>query len=154
MSNAVLLAVLLIMGAVAGELRADPDPTLTPGAVEVVDKRTVCAPGYATRVRRERPVPPSLWVEIARAYDVPLSAPAGTRQRDHFIPITLGGCPDCRTNLWFQPAEPRPGYHEKDWVEVSLAVLVCAGRLSLEDAQARMRSWAAIWLILHPSQTR
>src|ERR1700685_964893 len=33
---------------------------------------------------------------------------------DHLIPLELGGCPDCKENLWLEPYDPQPGARQKD----------------------------------------
>lgn len=55
---------------------------------------------------------------------------------DHRIPIVLGGGPDNARNFMLQPADETK---DKDRAEVWLARTVCAGRISLAQAQA------AIW---------
>lgn len=55
---------------------------------------------------------------------------------DHKIPLVLGGAPDDVHNLMLQhKAESK----DKDRVEVCLARMVCAGRITLQQAQQ------AIW---------
>ena len=62
----------------------------------------------------------------------------GTVEGDHLISIELGGCPDCLTNLWPQPMnQARIKDHQ---VEDVLPKLVCAGKISLPDAQACIAS--------------
>lgn len=57
---------------------------------------------------------------------------------DHWIPIELGGNPTSWKNLTLQ-AWPGPnGAHEKDKLENMLHREVCAGRVSLKDAQSCM----------------
>jgi hypothetical protein len=52
---------------------------------------------------------------------------------DHLISIEVGGCPDCLTNIWPQPmAEARIKDHQ---VEDVLPKLVCAGKMTLAEAQ-------------------
>ncbi len=49
-------------------------------------------------------------------------------------------------NLWPEPADLRPGFHEKDRVENELCAPVCAGTNPLADAQ---RQIATTWLELY-----
>lgn len=135
--------------------RTDPDRKLTPGAVVTTDRRVVCRPGYAAETRARRRVTQKVLEEVARDYGVPVKADAD-RQLDHFKPIALGGCPDCKENLWYQYAEPRPGYAEKDWVENVLHALVCARPvplMTLDAAQDAVSNWVAIYLILFRSDS-
>jgi hypothetical protein len=65
---------------------------------------------------------------------------------DHLIPLELGGCPNCETNLWPQPRNSFPGAGEKDEVEDYLHHQVCSGALSLAEAQREIASdWYAVY---------
>lgn len=64
---------------------------------------------------------------------------------DHLVPLELGGSNDLK-NLWPQPDDPRPGDAEKDQLENELHHQVCAGKLSLADAQKCITSnWVECW---------
>ena len=67
---------------------------------------------------------------------------AGEYEVDHLVPLEVGGSNDI-ANLWPEAAEPGPGFHEKDLVENYLHAQVCAGAISLQDAQ---RAVADNWL--------
>jgi hypothetical protein len=58
----------------------------------------------------------------------------GTFELDHLVPLELGGASDTR-NLW---AEPGTVPNEKDPVEGRLHRAVCAGVITLADAQHRI----------------
>ena len=61
------------------------------------------------------------------------------------IPLELGG-DNVIANLWPEAAEPRPGFHQKDKVENYLHRQVCAGAMSLTDAQRQIATdWIAVW---------
>src|SRR5262249_31667040 len=60
---------------------------------------------------------------------------------DHLIPLELGGS-NAIKNLWPEPADPTPGFHQKDALENKLHALVCAGSLDLATAQQAI---AANW---------
>ena len=53
----------------------------------------------------------------------------------HRIPLTLGGAPSDSRNLELQPWDEAA---EKDHIEVCLARAVCAGKISLDEAQRRI----------------
>ncbi len=56
-------------------------------------------------------------------------------EEDHLIPLELGGDPRDPRNLWPEPgASPNP----KDRLENALHTAVCAGRVTLADAQRVM----------------
>lgn len=65
-------------------------------------------------------------------------------EEDHLIPLTLGGCPTCETNLWPQPRSGEHPAAEKDRCEVRANKAVCEGDISLADAQVAIaHDWVA-----------
>ncbi len=122
-------------------LRASrPDPRCTPGSVLSASAAQVCRPGYARRVRN---VPALEKLAVRRAYGV--GRRHGPQELDHLVALELGGAND-PSNLWPQPALPRPGYFEKDALENLLHRQVCAGHMALADAQrAIARDWVVAW---------
>ncbi len=113
-------------------VNALPDPACTPGAI-IADatKDQICQPGYSKNVRD---VPDSEKNEVYAEYGIAHHT-AGEYEVDHLISLELGGSNDI-ANLWPEPAEPRPGFHEKDQVENYLHLQMCSGAISLQDAQA------------------
>lgn len=108
-----------------------PDPDCTPGAmVAGVGTEHVCVPGYAQSVRS---VTDSEKRAVYAAYDIALHAP-NQYEVDHLISLELGGSNDI-ANLWPEPAEPTPGFHEKDQVENELHKEVCDGKMTINQAQ-------------------
>ena len=93
-------------------LNALPDRSCTPGYVTSATRSQVCTPGYATSVRN---VTQGTKNAVYASYGVRVRLP-GQYEVDHLVPLSLGGSNDPR-NLWPEPAEPRPGFHEKDVVE-------------------------------------
>jgi hypothetical protein len=70
----------------------------------------------------------------------------GIMEIDHLISLELGGADDVK-NLWPEPAEPRPGFHEKDKLENLLHRMVCEGTISLPEAQREIATdWYAAYL--------
>ena len=62
---------------------------------------------------------------------------------DHLIPLELGGCPDCKANLWM---EPLGAALRKDTVERHLHREVCAGRMELTEAQQMIaQDWYSVY---------
>lgn len=108
-----------------------PDPGCTPGAVDpALTAAVICAPGWSTtRVRPPAQATGRYKVLAEDAYS--LGAPD---EYDHLVPLTLGGA-SATTNLW-----PEPGSipNAKDTVENALHRAVCAGRITLPAAQARI----------------
>jgi hypothetical protein len=72
-------------------------------------------------------------------------------EEDHFISLDLGGNPTDPQNLWPEPYGPKPGAKEKDVVENYLHKRVCAGSLTLQDAQkAIVTDWYEVYKQIHP----
>jgi hypothetical protein len=61
------------------------------------------------------------------------------------ISLELGGSNDI-ANLWPEAASPTPGFHQKDQVENYLHDQVCAGKISLSEAQEEI---ATNWLTVY-----
>lgn len=116
-----------------------PDTACTPGAViKTATKGQVCVSGYSSTVRN---VPVSeknaVYVEYGIANHI-----AGEYEVDHLISLELGGSNDI-ANLWPEAANPMPGFHQKDTFENKLHAEVCAGTMSLGEAQKEI---ATNWL--------
>jgi hypothetical protein len=119
-----------------------PDPACTPGAIfpaATVDE--ICTPGYTTKVRD---VPIELKDQVYAEYGIASHEP-GQYEVDHLIPLEAGGSNDI-ANLWPEPADPRPGFHEKDQVENYIHDQVCSGRVPLQQAQLEIATdWVAVY---------
>lgn len=127
-----------------------PDLSQTPGATDprvtqenVAD--TICIAGWTATVRPPAHVMHSLKMRMMRANDV-LGQPSGY-ELDHFVPLELGGCADCETNLWLEPYQPEPGARQKDQVENYLHRQVCDGTMTLKAAQQQIAmDWYKVYL--------
>jgi hypothetical protein len=119
-----------------------PDSACTPGAIfPDATKEKVCTPGYSSQVRD---VPESLKEDVYAEYGITSHQP-GQYEVDHQISLELGGSNDI-ANLWPEPAEPHPGFHEKDKVENYLHEQVCSGAMSLQDAQNQIaHNWMNVY---------
>ncbi len=124
-----------------------PDSACTPGAIfSDVTKDQICVPGYSSNVRN---VPDSEKNQVYAEYGVATHT-TGEYEVDHLISLELGGSNDI-ANLWPEPAEPRPGFHEKDKVENYLHDQVCSGAMALQDAQAII---ATNWLQVYQQMNK
>ncbi|MBB3262004.1 hypothetical protein F4827_006879 [Paraburkholderia bannensis] len=133
--HSVLLA--LVVG---GAARSAPvwaqDPRLLDARVtqeSVAD--TICRPGYADTVA------PSF--DVAMAQKDRLLSTRGidaedgiTYALDRHVPIVLGGSPDAQANFDLLPWGGHAGERRKSLLTVRLKRCVCAGRISLAEAQA------------------
>lgn len=117
-----------------------PDTACTPG---VTDSRvtqaniqqTICVPGYTKTVR----------ATTQATKDAVLAAYGLQRpwkgEIDHLISLELGGA-DVQANLWPEAgAIPNPKDHEENVLHAE----VCAGTITLAQAQDTIRHWQAGW---------
>ena len=121
--------------AVSGAL---PDRACTPGAVDprvtqANTKTTICIQGYTKTIRPPVSYTNPLKMRLMAAYGE--KGPASGYELDHLISLELGGNPTSPQNLWPEPYAPTPGAHEKDKVENYLHQQVCAGSMTLAEAQ-------------------
>ncbi|MDQ6854169.1 MAG: HNH endonuclease [Actinomycetota bacterium] len=113
-----------------------PDTSLTPGAKDdnVTQENlalTICTPGYTKTITK---VSTNTKSKVYVEYKVAKS----DRSKftiDHLIPLELGGSNDIR-NLWLQRKKGDTGSSPKDRAENRLHSVVCAGTVTLADAQA------------------
>jgi hypothetical protein len=133
---ALLVTALTHCGATGGsEPAVLADPTLTPGALnpDVTQETiasTICVHGWTRTVR-----PPSSYtseLKVEQMADYGLTGPASGYQEDHLVSLELGGHPTDPRNLW---PEPYPRAAEVDQIENDLNDKVCAGELTLAEAQ-------------------
>ncbi len=119
-----------------------PDPACTPGAIlPDATKDQICVSGYASTTRN---VPTSEKDKVYAEYGI-VSHTAGQYEVDHLISLELGGSNGI-ANLWPEPADPRPGFHEKDKVENYLHQQVCAGAMTLQQAQYQIaHDWMGVY---------
>ncbi|MEV6484074.1 hypothetical protein [Streptomyces sp. NPDC051576] len=120
------------------------DPKCTPGAISPAVtqanlKSTICRKGgYTSGIR------PSTYVtgkeKKLNAASYGYTGNMGDAEYDHEISLQLGGDPNDPRNLWVEP--PDPGHKKgggvnnlKDPVETKLHTAVCAGKVTLAQAQ-------------------
>lgn len=125
----------------AGE---EPDRSISPGLADPSSTlHVVCTQSTAER----RNVSEATKRKVYEEYGVSYPQPPGKYEVDHIIPLTIGGSNDIR-NLFLQPASPKPGFHEKDALEVRLHTLVCSpdNPLPLKQAQKEIATdWVAAY---------
>jgi hypothetical protein len=165
MMRAALRTVLLSLAVVVSVLDAQaqqrvgpnylyPDPAVTPGVVnpditQTNIGQTICNPNWSTKTIRP---PVSYTNNLKRQQLADLKRKDQTPshyEEDHFISLELGGHPRDPKNLWPEmwgtPATPLTsrgpfpshlvGAKSKDAVENALHKEVCAGTLTLDEAQ-------------------
>jgi hypothetical protein len=118
-----------------------PNLTLTPGVVRTTDAKEICAASFRTEPFRRTTA--AMKNQVYKEYGVVRNKGvcAGGCEVDHLVPLELGGLDDVK-NLWPQPSQPTPGFHEKDKLENFLRREVCAGRKELPMAQRELqKNW-------------
>lgn len=119
-----------------------PDANCTPGDVFAnATKEVICVKGYTAKVRD---VSGTTKEQVYANYGV-LTRQTGEYEVDHLIPLELGGS-NSVSNLFPEPAEPKPGFHEKDLIENLLNDKVCSGEITLSEAQQQI---ATNWTIIY-----
>jgi hypothetical protein len=126
--------VLLVgVGALSPAAAQDHHRAPVPGAVDphvtqATIHDTICQRGYTARVRLPRPVMDAIKRRLA---DGRPDSPHDY-ELDHLIPLGLGGHPTSPNNLWLKTWSEAA---VKDREELRLHREVCAGRMTLEEAQ-------------------
>jgi hypothetical protein len=150
---------LLLLALVApGALAQLPDPRLTPGvARHDMTREKVCSTRWG---RDARHVTDAMKAQVFAAYGFsgnddprcdppkppPGGKPSGERcEIDHLVSRELGGADDSR-NLWPQPYHGPWNARMKDKLENRLHAEVCAGRITLKQAQGMLAGdWTAAY---------
>ena len=130
---ALALLVITIMVAVAGEV---PDPELTPGACRTMTIKQLCETKWG---KDRRHVTAAMKNEVFESYGLTGNRDQSCRCKrhfeiDHLCSRELGGL-DVVSNLWPQCYCGPNNAVMKDRVENKLHKEVCAGNISLEQAQ-------------------
>jgi len=116
-----------------GVVLADPvrSPGVANSAITQANIRsTICKHGWTRTIR-----PPGAYTNALKRRQMlqySLQGSPSQYQEDHLISLELGGDPTDPRNLW---PEPYPRASEMDQIENELNQKVCAGTLSLRDAQ-------------------
>ncbi len=124
------------VGAAPTKVGPVPNAGLTPGSTDARVTQdnigqTICVAGYTKTVRK---VSTKTKSKVYSEYKVS-KKDRSKYTIDHLIPLELGGS-NALANLWPEPKKGDKGSHSKDTVENTLHSLVCAGTVTLADAQA------------------
>jgi hypothetical protein len=126
-------------------LPGEPDPALTPGAInpsvtQANIHSTICMSGWTATIR-----PPSSYTNKLKAQQIVQygysATSASLYEEDHLISLQLGGAPTDPRNLWPEPytvglqSGQASGARTKDVFETALKKKVCAGTMTLAEAQ-------------------
>jgi hypothetical protein len=132
-----VLAVAVVQLRHRGTPRILADPVRTPGILnpdvtQANIRSTICRRGWTATIR-----PPVSYTNDLKQAQMREYGEAGSLsdyQEDHLISLELGGDPRDPRNLW---PEPYPRAREVDSIENDLNAQVCAGTLTLAEAQRR-----------------
>lgn len=133
-----------------------PNPQFTPGApnpdvTQANIKETICKSGWTATVRPSVSYTNNLKTQGITQYGYSDSKPQDYEE-DHFIPLELGGNPTDAKNLWPEPygtqvGTKTMGARQKDKVEDLLKKQVCAGTITLKEAQEQIAGdWYKIYV--------
>ena len=126
-------------------LPGEPNPSLTPGALnpavtQTTIDSTICVSGWTATIRPSESFTEALKVEQIAQYGYS-DTRTSSYEEDHLISLELGGAPADPRNLWPEPytdslPDGRPtGAYTKDAFETKLKDEVCAGSITLAQAQ-------------------
>jgi hypothetical protein len=105
---------------------------LNPAVTQATIASTICRRGWTRTIRP--PVTFTNALKIRQLHQYGLRGPPSAYQEDHLISLELGGSPADPRNLW---PEPYPRASAVDQIENDLNDRVCAGSLTLAEAQRR-----------------
>jgi hypothetical protein len=137
---AVLVAVAIVAATAlrhGSAARIVADATRTPGVLnpavtQATIRSTICRHGWTSTIR-----PPASYTNDLKRRQMTEygeTGPLSAYQEDHLISLELGGHPTDPRNLW---PEPYPRARRVDAIENELNAQVCAGTLTLAQAQQR-----------------
>ena len=105
---------------------------LNPAVAQATIRSTICRRGWTRTIRPPVDFTNALKQRQLRQYG--MRGPPSAYQEDHLISLELGGNPADPRNLW---PEPYPRASAVDQIENDLNHRVCAGSLTLAEAQRR-----------------
>jgi hypothetical protein len=132
MRTALIAFILMLSGsAIAGDL---PNKHKTPGATDPrLTTKVLCARGFTTKNIRD--VSQDLKEKVYASYGLTIGKKPCPCEIDHLISLEIGGN-NAQKNLWPQSYQTKPwNARVKDRLENALHKLVCAGSISLKQAQ-------------------
>lgn len=116
-----------------------PDPSCQPGdfnpdVTQSTIDSTICVSGWTATVRPSSSYTTALKKKQIVEYGYSDTS-TSDYEEDHFVPLELGGAPKSELNLWPEPQYGTKTAANKDTVENKLKKAVCAGTVTLADAQ-------------------
>jgi hypothetical protein len=128
---ALLGPALILASAAAQDQRAPVRGEVDAHVTQATIHSTICERGYTAKVRPPRKITDAIKRRLANG----LAGSPQDYELDHLIPLGLGGHPTPSNNLWLQNW-PEAAIKDRD--ELGLHRAVCAGRMTLKQAQHEM----------------
>lgn len=143
-----LFCLFLALTTIATSAHARQPPILPPSPGVTSDlvtqdnlASTICKPGYTAAIRPNTGYTNTLKRALVTDEEDKV---LGHWELDHIISLQLGGHPTAHANLWMQHYAGPCGARVKDTLEGKLKRLVCAGKLTLLQAQLEIGTdWVA-----------
>lgn len=137
----------IVIGATTGSVASTdwvlPNSKVTPGVINVSVTQaninsTICVSGWTATIRPKVSYTNNLKKQQMNADYAYLIKTYGSDmskyEEDHLISLELGGNPTDPKNLWPEPWDGNNA-HMKDVIETKLKKMVCAGQITLANAQ-------------------
>lgn len=116
-----------------------PDSDCTPGVVLTTKKEDICGGGSTSAIR-----PPVWYTDDLKASQIVEygwgDVHPGDYEEDHLISLEIGGNPYDPKNLWPEPHGGQYGSLQKDKVENWLHKQICSGAMTVDEAQAGIKT--------------
>lgn len=123
----------LLSGHSATVLPTVPGAT-NPAVTQATINKTICVRGWTATIRPPASYTTALKIKQLKALGWSDQSPADYEE-DHLISLELGGNPTSEQNLWPQSYKTSPNAKDKDRVENQLKAQICAGKITLAQAQ-------------------
>jgi hypothetical protein len=129
--------------AVCQVVNGSADRRCTPGVANPLVTKdnistTVCKTGWTATVRPTQNYTNTLKLRQMKEYGEP--GPTSLYEEDHFLSLEIGGDPKDPRNLYPQPYAGPRGARVKDVEEGALNKAICNSRMTLQQAQDKMRA--------------
>jgi hypothetical protein len=127
-----------------------PHHGITPGSIDsrvtqANIQSTICKPGWTKTVRPPENYTNKLKLQLLPKYGHNTDKPLNF-ELDHLVPLEIGGHPTDPNNLWPQAYAGTLGARRKDVLERKLNRMVCAGTITLAQAQ---RDVSTDWVVAY-----
>lgn len=137
------MILLALAAAYAFALPTVPGAT-NPAVTQTNIHQTICVSGWTKTIR-----PPASYTDRLKEQQMTalgLTGAPSDYEEDHLISLEIGGNPTDPNNLWPQRWHGDWNAHQKDAIETKLKRLVCAGTITLAEAQREIATdWVAAY---------